>query len=281
MIDILTFKSLNDIKPMDIGVVGKTLLPLVKGGGYNILSGRGGTGKSMLALSAMIDYAIKNKSKNVLGIFTEDGKSTIEQRMWTVCKNRYSMSQLDFKELLERFLFMTVEMLEPLTIVEYSNNRMLQKSKVVDQLIQIIVSRNIGFVIFDPLKYFHQQDENSNSEMKIVMSSFSKIGIDTGAVVLVLHHSAKGASGARGAGCIEDDSRLAYSLANKMIRNKDGSVTIDEAYRGLVKLSVEKDNYRVFDKFSSQLFEDTSKMLIRLFPTKGIINNAVVIEYKE
>ena len=272
-LNVLTFKTLKAIKPMDIKITGKDFLPMIQGGGYNILSGRGGVGKSMLALTSMIDYLIANQEKNGLGIFTEDGKIEINNRMWTVCKNKYKMTSLEYDELLERCLFMTVETLEPLQLIDRSQG-IAKLSAVVNQLIQIIISRQIGFVVFDPLKYFHQQEENSNSEMKEVMSAFSKIGIDTGAVILVLHHSAKGTSGARGASCIEDDSRLAYSLSQRMKKNNDGTVEVDEDFKGLVHLSVQKDNYRAFNTNTGKLFEDESKRLIRLFP-----RNPAAIEY--
>jgi putative DNA primase/helicase len=47
-----------------------------------------------------------------------------------------------------------------------------------------------GLVIFDSLKRFHRADENSSTEMSVVMERFLALR-DAGATVLLLHHAGK------------------------------------------------------------------------------------------
>ncbi len=55
----VTFNPLKatDIKPLNMEIVGKDYIPLVRGA-YNVLTGRGGAGKSQVALKSLIHFLI-------------------------------------------------------------------------------------------------------------------------------------------------------------------------------------------------------------------------------
>lgn len=226
-----SFKHINKIEAMNVDIACERYLPLLKGGGYSILSGRGGLGKSMIALTALVEFLVTS-NQDGLAIFTEDGKEEIVKRLWTICKNKYHMKKSEYYKIKDRIHFMTVETVEAINVES--------DLKIIGEF---MILNNIGFSIFDPLKFFHNYDENSNSEMDSVMRfGFSRIGIITGAVVLVLHHSAKSAKGARGASTIEDTSRIAYSISARA-KLVNGVVELDENYKGRVQVTVGKDSY--------------------------------------
>ena len=66
----------------------------------------------------------------------------------------------------------------------------LENKQIVKKLMNLIKKENIGFVIFDSLIQFHNQDENINTDMAKVFEPLRRI-TDMGASVLVLHHHRK------------------------------------------------------------------------------------------
>ena len=58
-------------------------------------------------------------------------------------------------------------------------------------IIALMKHHHIGFVVFDSLVRFHNMDENSSAMMRIVMESFTRINLETGASVLLIHHLGK------------------------------------------------------------------------------------------
>lgn len=60
-----------------------------------------------------------------------------------------------------------------------------------DDLILLIKTYGIRLVVFDSLRRFHGCDENSSEQMQPVLDAFSRIGIETGCSVVLIHHLAK------------------------------------------------------------------------------------------
>lgn len=59
------------------------------------------------------------------------------------------------------------------------------------ELISLIRGSGVKLVVFDSLRRFHTAKENSSDEMQAVLDSFSRIGLETGASVILLHHLSK------------------------------------------------------------------------------------------
>lgn len=79
--------------------------------------------------------------------------------------------------------------------------------------------------IFDTLSQFHSREENSNTEMQLVMQNFKMLR-DSGATVILLHHCGLPLAGdrplkSRGASAIEDQSDNCYIMhktANRTVK---------------------------------------------------------------
>lgn len=59
------------------------------------------------------------------------------------------------------------------------------------ELISIIKTNNIKFVVFDSLRRMHSANENSSNEMQAVLDAFALIGVECQCSVLLIHHLAK------------------------------------------------------------------------------------------
>ena len=240
------FEHIDKIQSVPVEVVNKKFLPLVKGGGYCLLNGRGGLGKSMLSMRSMVHFLVEHPKSNAIAVFTEDDRDEVNKRLYTVCRNEFRMGEDKIKDIKARARFKTVDNQTPLKFVEKIQG-VISTSPSLYEFAEYIISNNVGFVILDPLKAFHSLDENSNSEMDtLVRSGFQYLGATTSAVILVLHHSTKGANGARGAATIEDSSRISYSMSRIMKKGIGGIAEPDEEYNGTIRISVGKDTKGIF-----------------------------------
>ena len=73
----------------------------------------------------------------------------------------------------------------------YGNTFSFNDIKDVEWLIETINKNNFGVVIFDTLSASHTKEENSNSEMSIIMSTMKRIIDETKTTIIVLHHHGK------------------------------------------------------------------------------------------
>lgn len=58
-------------------------------------------------------------------------------------------------------------------------------------IIFLMKQQGIKFVVFDSLVRFHTRDENSSTDMRLVLESFARINMETGASLLLIHHLGK------------------------------------------------------------------------------------------
>ena len=268
------FKPLDEIKGERVEIIGRNFIPLVKGGGYNVLSGRGGSGKSIIALRSMIHHLVLNQNEKGLGYFTEDDKEEVESRFRAICVNEHGMNEERIAKIMGRCLFVTVEN-DPMFKFVKRNINDFDLTDEFFAFMEFVFDQRIGFVILDPLKAFHTLNENDNTEMDFVVRNAMKpLATKTGACVLILHHSAKGASGARGASTITDSGRIAYNVDRVYKKTDDGKMIPDERFTGKVRLTIEKDNKNIF-RHCHML--DANQML-EVFPKK---ESVTVIEFPE
>lgn len=237
-------KKHNEIKPLKMEKVGLDFLPLIKNA-YNVLAGRGGTGKSAIALKSMLFWLRDNPSKTAVALFTEDTIEEVQKRT-NIISNLCSLP----KDLLERVHFMTLDDDDGIRWVTKNRDDYIINDDYIDDFILFCKENNCEFIILDPLKRFHRLKENDNDDMDVlVRECFVKVATKTNSVLLVLHHSSKGENGARGAGTITDSARLAYTVDRYMTKGEDGKMKENEKMKGKIRLEFIKDNLGVEANF--------------------------------
>lgn len=228
---------LDDIEAIKMEIVGKNFIPLVKPA-YNVISGRGGSGKSLVALKSMLLWLRDNPSKTAIAYFTEDAKDEIEKRTRAIC----SINGLNL-DLLERIFFITLDNDDRKKWVHKVRDEYVIEEIYIKEIIDFAKENQSEFILLDPLKRFHRLNENSNDDMDVVVRDcFARIAVDTNSVFLVLHHSSKGENGSRGAGTITDSARIAYTVGRYFVQGKDGKLVENPKKKGKIQLEFIKDN---------------------------------------
>ncbi len=242
---IFSPKRSGDIKPLQMEVVNRGYIPLISGG-YCLIAGEGGVGKSLVAIKSMVVYLMDNPMKQSLMVMTEDGILECTGRLKMICDEMGA----DYSEIDARTFWMTAEEIDiPKLATKGAGGVNEKKHPAIEALTTFCFNENVGFITLDPLRAFHDLEENSNDAMPLLTKEIlPTIGKQTGAVVLVLHHSAKGAegSGVRGAGSIGNDARVAWTISRAVEKDKvTGRYTHNEKYDGMIQLNIYKDNFNI------------------------------------
>ncbi len=226
-----------NIKAVSMEKVGLDYIPLIKGA-YNVLAGRGGSGKSGIALTSMIKWLRVNTGKNGLAFFTEDGIEEIKDRSRIICNNmRISM------EIIDRIHFITLDNDDRIKWVGQNRDGYTINFDYVNEVISYCTKNSIEYIILDPLKRFHSLNENSNDDMDVLVRDvITHIAVKTNSVTLVLHHSSKAQNGARGASTISDSARAAWQIGRYFTKDNEDKMVLDESRKNKIKLDIIKDN---------------------------------------
>lgn len=258
----------HKIKGLTLEVIGLNYIPLIKGA-YNILTGRGGSGKSAVALKSMIEYLQLNQDKSGLAFFTEDAIEDIKTRIKIICNSNNS----NYNDIISRIHFLTVENDDRLKWVKKSRDEYVINHTYIDIVTKFCNENNIGFIILDPLKRFHSLSENSNDDMDVLVRDiFTVLAVKTNTVLLVLHHSAKNTDNghSRGASTITDSARLGWTIGRYYIKNKDNGESVpDPSRENKISLQIIKDNNGIEKKCTIRNSEDMSIMN----PLSGFFNS--------
>ncbi len=248
-------KTLDHIKSEPTEIVCKDFLPLIKGA-YNIIAGAGGVGKSTIALRSAIHYLKFNPMDRALMIMGEDDKDEIMSRLKNIITVFFNGNDNDISFYIKRMDFITVDNPVSMRFLEKQQGSAVINKPLVDEFKDYLVGNNIKFVVLDPLKKFHSADENSNSEMDLLVRDvFLEIAGELKVVMLILHHSSKSrdGNGSRGASTISDTSRIAYRISKKYITDKEsGDHVEDPDFVGKVRVSTIKDNKNIFAKYGTR-----------------------------
>ncbi len=238
------FKRLSEIKNIKVEIIGKGYIPTHRGN-YNILAGNGGVGKSLIALKMLVDFLVEKPKEQAYAFFSEDTRKEIESRLDFIVRG----SSITVDEVLKRTFFVTLDNDHGKVFAFMDGRSPVSNMEYFTDFVNGMVTYNIGFVILDPLERFHTGlSENDEGHMKFLVTSiFQKIGVITGASVLVLHHTSKGdLGGARGSGVITNKGRVAYNVRKNMVFDKEsGITTIRDGWQTSVIISTIKDNHFV------------------------------------
>jgi len=232
----------SEIKPVPTIIINRGYIPFVQNS-YNIVAGAGGVGKSGIALKSGVIYLLDNPSKKVFFWFSEDGIDDVKGRLRIICENMNA----NYDELLSRMLFQTRETDNVSEkFVARGKGKIEINKELVGEVAELCISNNVGFAVFDPLKRFHNIDENSNSEMTNLTTDVLKIfPLLSKTTLLVLHHSSKEGV-IRGATAITDDTRVSWKVSKAKIKDKEtGELSDDPRYKGMIKLQIYKENGQV------------------------------------
>lgn len=123
----------------------------------------------------------------------------------------------------------------------------------------VAMCRGARLIIIDTLNRVHALNENDNGDMAVFISQIESIAVDTGAAILMCHHTSKGAftdgraseqQAARGASALVDNTRFTGFVA-KMTKDQSEELSIYENGRAIgednraryVQFGVAKQNY--------------------------------------
>jgi replicative DNA helicase len=217
--------ALTNVEAKSPEFILEDFLPLAKRK-VTMLSAKGGSGKSFIAIQAGIRFS--NQDKKVGMWLSEDEMGEIRERANLIN---------------ERILFSKVQISEHLYI---NGSEQCPPQITVEDIEEIKYGwKGLDLVIIDPLIGFFGGNENDNSQAKQFMSILTSIATQNNQAILVLHHNTKqdqdGNSTTRGASAFVDAVRTLYSLRYDK-----------EEHKHFIK--VEKDNLNV-KKFLGDEFE--------------------------
>lgn len=239
----VTPKKDKDIKPIAVEVINQGYIPFVSSS-YNLLAGEGGVGKSLIAIKSAIIYLLDHPKKKAWLFLTEDGITECVSRAKDICKEMHK----DYEKIKDRIFWFTFEEQELPKLAIKNSFGKVKDDELIKCICEEAIMNEIGFIVFDPLKAFHELEENSNDDMPFLTREiFPVIAKLTGATILVLHHSAKGeGSQVRGASSIGNDARIAWVVAKVVDKNTmTGKKVIKAGMETKIHLSVYKDNFNV------------------------------------
>ncbi|WP_415354932.1 AAA family ATPase [Halioglobus sp. Uisw_031] len=228
-----------------------------------VLSGAGGVGKSLFALSMALAMTSGRDltgfvgggsvdRRKVLMISNEDSKEELILRSRGICKGA-GLSGEEEQEAFDELLLVSGSK-KKLILARKAKNGAMEPTEVVG-LIEAMCDRNyIRAIVIDPLVSIHTGDENSNVDMEQVMGILRGLAERTGAAVLVLHHIRKSSGSSpnvddstRGASAVVNAARHTMLLTS--LSSKDASrYGIAELERGLYfGVTSGKNNYGIKD----------------------------------
>lgn len=247
------------------------VLPGLTAGSVGTLIGPGGVGKTMLELQVAVLLATGLGHYDPLfGPATFDSQPTAPQKVVLVAAEEpinvlwqrlhsivQSLNQRDvlpddmswpgFLQRLEQNL-----LLYPLAGAQRVNllTPDLAPSETAQELEAL--SRGARLLIVDPLRQLHLEDENQSAPMSALMSVFKRVAQQSGAAVLVAHHSSRAAGlqgygdtadAGRGSTALKDDARWQINLVQPTREMLDAHGVPANQASGHAVLVDAKNNY--------------------------------------
>lgn len=256
--------------PMDMRYVMKTkppkidfVLPSLPAGAVGVLSGAGGTGKSLLALQLMFAVAAGKECDFSLSagawqkpdmmpaktvyLSIEDPIEILHTRLHHIIK--FYQQDMYCKNWLNTGLLDLIKVY-PLSGAGFS---LMNQGGNPTQWFRPIIDacKDARIVFIDTMRRAHDADENDNGTMSVFLKLVEIIAAETGAAVVLLHHENKasmgvddaGAGALRGASAIVDNARW-VSRVRKMTTQEAANHGVTDSDRHWhLKLSLEKTNY--------------------------------------
>lgn len=247
---ILNILNFNQITEQEPKFYLENILP-IQDKEINIISAKGGSGKSYTTAYLMLELANKHNLK-CFGWFSEDAAGTTKKRINSLSK----LHNLPIQNI-------TIIGKENRALQFVSlNNRKLEINSLFYGLKKQL--KEFDVIILDPLIAFFGADENSNADARYFMNLLNEWCEKDNKTIILIHHHSKGDSGtARGAGAFVDACRIHYTLDYKYVDKEKKA--IDDNLR---ILKIEKTNH----------FSGKREYEIKLFESRGGYQPELAIE---
>lgn len=230
----------------------KNVLPL---GITGILVAPGGTGKSTFAIQMGVAVATGTRLADVwevgeagaaLLLMAEDDDSELHRRVCNVADQQgLTGGALDN-------LYVASLVGRDVRLISQSREHGIEHTDVVARLIATAKQiENLKLIVIDPASRYRDGDENSAGDTTKFVQAIERIGQETGATVLLIHHTSKGAimsgessqGAARGSSALTDGVRWQAQLATVTKNTNKVWKLPENDMRNHVVLSVTKANY--------------------------------------
>ena len=244
------------------------VLPGLLAGTVGMLAGPGGSGKTMLELQLAIALAtgtpacaglftgsmLASKPASVVLIAAEESKAVLAHRLHAIARTLYERREQfgvklafeDFLALLQKNLRLFAGTTQSYVLLDADKGR----TRVLNDLAKACESARL--VLIDPLRQFHDCDENDSAAMNQVVQALRGLAGNVNAAVVFAHHASKAATfsgqgdaagAARGSSALTDGVRWQLNLS-RLSREQAQHAGISEDARGQVLLlDVAKSNY--------------------------------------
>lgn len=225
---------------------------LIKGH-MSMTAAPGGTGKSTAVMTEMMELATGHsvtgqmiwRRVNVLYINGEDPTDELERRMAALCAEHgfdpaevdAGMEYVSGRELQHRHLVDTVD------------REVVVNEAAVAQLVSMIKRSDASVLSLDPLSSFHGINENSNSEVRVLMDVLRDISHSCGVSIHLVHHSVKealaqkmmGHEQARGASAFLDACRIVRTMRH-LTKEENVRCGLPEKDKTVIRTVIGKGN---------------------------------------
>jgi len=222
------------------------VLPGLLPGTVGSIVAPGGTGKSMLALefahyvasgADLTGLGVQQHTGRVTYLSCEDGADILHERLHAMGRHLSSVQR--------------EACAEQLMIDDYTGHAPdLFEQEWREAVERLATGTRLLFL--DTLRSFHGGDENSNSEMSVLISYIRAIAARTGCAIVFLHHTSKAATlngqgdsqqAPRGASALTDNVRWQMYLVG-CTKDEAKTLGISDEMRGcFVRAGVSKQNY--------------------------------------
>lgn len=228
----------------------------------------GSAGKSLLTLQwavalasgvgSFVGLPMEAAPYTVLMINGEDEQSEQRLRLGAVAKH-YGF---DLTEFAHRLGLLSVSD-HPLTLVRKQGQRgAVQLTESLGHLEDYITRKGVDVLFVDPLIEVHEVEENSNSEMRIVMQALRGIAARTNCAVCLVHHTAKPAgsssdghtgnhSAGRGASAVSNAARINFTLFPMSEKDAELLEVLPADRKRYVRLDDAKMNHSLESAFAT------------------------------
>ena len=229
---------------LPLGIVGAIVSP-------------GGSGKSQFLMQLAYSVATGvqlaghwtvSEPGTVLMLCAEDGDDEVHRRVHRIHEQLGgSLTAAQKTNLVDR-LFIRSVVGEDVLMTRVAANNEAVKTVLVDRLALTVKQvEDLKVIIVDPASRFRGGDENSNPHATRFVQALEALAMQTGATVLIAHHTNKAASygggvsqhSSRGASALTDGIRLQLALTPISSSKAEG----EAAEQNLLQLSVVKTNY--------------------------------------
>lgn len=191
-----------------------------------LIVGPGAVSKTMLTLQIAIAMATgtamlnglvggggrsRSEPKRVVVVLAEESATVVWHRLHAIASVQLSSTGIDSEEaarlLSENLVVHAMAGLDQVNLVGPT----LERTQVGEMLLR--ACNGARLVILDPIRDFHNADENDTTAMKALARHIASYATSTGAAWLLVHHTSR-AAGVQGYGGTADASRGSTALTN-------------------------------------------------------------------